>query len=172
VAHARGVAAVIVCGRGSGGQGHARSGRAREAITRRRAESGHAPARRRHSRALLPDPLAGSELDRAQPLSRPWARGRPHLYRDDNAYARAATRAGIDETDRVVRTRTEDSLQVQRISRDPRLVCVELRSRGMLSQLGPVPDLASFLEKYRYHQDVFVFPPWVAIFRTDGERDQ
>jgi predicted ATPase len=43
---------------------------------------------------------------------------------------------------------------------------------GMLSELGSVPQLASCLETYRYHQDVFVFPPWAAIYRTDGERDQ
>jgi predicted ATPase len=43
---------------------------------------------------------------------------------------------------------------------------------GMLSELGPVLELASCLETYRYHQDVFVFPPWAAIYRTDDERDQ
>jgi predicted ATPase len=43
---------------------------------------------------------------------------------------------------------------------------------GMLSELGPLPDLASQLDTYRYHRDVFVFPPWAGIYRTDGERDQ
>jgi predicted ATPase len=43
---------------------------------------------------------------------------------------------------------------------------------GLLSQLGPVLELASRLEAYRYHHDVFAFSPWPAIYRTDGERDQ
>jgi len=43
---------------------------------------------------------------------------------------------------------------------------------GMLSELGPVSELASCLETYRYHHDVFVFPPWAAIYRSDAERDQ
>jgi predicted ATPase len=33
-------------------------------------------------------------------------------------------------------------------------------------------QLASLLDTYRYHRDVFVFPPWAGIYRTDTERDQ
>ena len=47
-----------------------------------------------------------------------------------------------------------------------------IEALGMLNELGPVPELASSLETYRYHEDVFIFPAWSAIFRTDGERDQ
>lgn len=32
--------------------------------------------------------------------------------------------------------------------------------------------LAADLSAYPYHRQVFVFPPWAAIYRTDAERDQ
>src|SRR3989449_5327743 len=58
------------------------------------------------------------------------ARGRANLYCDDDAFARAAACLCIAETDRVVRTRTEDFPQVQRRSGDPRRAKVELQFSG------------------------------------------
>src|SRR2546427_13147276 len=55
------------------------------------------------------------------------ARGRANLYCDDDAFARSAACLCIAETDRVVRTRTEDLPQVQRRSGDPRRAKVELQ---------------------------------------------
>src|SRR2546426_4616931 len=62
-------------------------------------------------------------------MPRARARGRANLYCDDDAFARAAACLCIAETDRVVRTRTEDFPQVQRRSGDPRRAKVELQTR-------------------------------------------
>src|SRR5882672_10902095 len=62
-------------------------------------------------------------------MPRARARGRANLYCDDDALARAAACLCIAETDRVVRTRTEDFPQVQRRSGDPRRANVELQAR-------------------------------------------
>src|SRR2546426_7745166 len=62
-------------------------------------------------------------------MPRARARGRANLYCDDDAFARAAAGLCIAETDRVVRTRTEDFPQVQRRSGDPRRAKVELQIR-------------------------------------------
>jgi predicted ATPase len=45
---------------------------------------------------------------------------------------------------------------------------------GMLHELGVLPDheLRALLSAYPYHRQVFMFPPWEAIYATDAERDQ
>ena len=45
---------------------------------------------------------------------------------------------------------------------------------GMLHELGDLeePELQSLLAAYPYHHQVFLFPPWEAIYATDDERDQ
>src|SRR2546422_11126213 len=71
-------------------------------------------------------------------MPRARARGRANLYCDDDAFARAAACLCIAETDRVVRTRTEDFPQVQRRSGDPRRAKVELQiSRQVFSETIP-----------------------------------
>ena len=44
----------------------------------------------------------------------------------------------------------------------------------MLHELGALQDneLRAFLSAYPYHRQVFLFPPWEAIYATDAERDQ
>ena len=45
---------------------------------------------------------------------------------------------------------------------------------GMLHGIGALPDneLRAFLSSYPYHRQVFLFPPWEAIYANDAERDQ
>ena len=45
---------------------------------------------------------------------------------------------------------------------------------GMLCEIGALPDkeLKAFLSAYPYHRQVFLFPPWEAIYAEDAERDQ
>jgi predicted ATPase len=45
---------------------------------------------------------------------------------------------------------------------------------GMLHEVAPLPEdtLATMLATYRYHQPVFVLPPWQDIYTQDAERDQ
>jgi len=45
---------------------------------------------------------------------------------------------------------------------------------GMLHDLGALPgiELERYLAAYPYHRQVFLFPPWAAIYVTDEERDQ
>ena len=45
---------------------------------------------------------------------------------------------------------------------------------GMLHEVGALPDneLQSLLSAYPYHRQVFLFPPWEAIYANDAERDQ
>ena len=45
---------------------------------------------------------------------------------------------------------------------------------GMLHELKALPDneLRTLLSAYPYHRQVFLFPPWEAIYATDAERDQ
>ena len=45
---------------------------------------------------------------------------------------------------------------------------------GMLHALGALQDneLQEFLLAYPYHRQVFLFPPWEAIYANDAERDQ
>src|SRR2546427_3352769 len=68
------------------------------------------------------------------------ARGRANLYCDDDAFAGAAACVGIAETDRVVRTRTEDFPQVQRRLGDPRRAKVELQinPRAPATAISPI----------------------------------
>jgi len=49
-----------------------------------------------------------------------------------------------------------------------------LDSLGMLTSLGLLSESerAEYLVRYPYHDTVFMFPPWQAIYRTDAERDQ
>jgi len=44
----------------------------------------------------------------------------------------------------------------------------------MLRDLGAMPEseVKAMLSAYRYHRQVFVFPPWEAIYVNDAERDQ
>jgi len=44
----------------------------------------------------------------------------------------------------------------------------------MLHHVDPLdlPDLEGLLSKYRYERQIFVLPPWEAIYCTDNERDQ
>src|SRR5262245_16302613 len=45
---------------------------------------------------------------------------------------------------------------------------------GMLHEAGALPDgeLRAYLSAYPYHRQVFLFPPWEAIYTNDAERDQ
>ncbi len=45
---------------------------------------------------------------------------------------------------------------------------------GMLHELGGLPEseLQDVLLAYPYHRQVFMFPPWEAIYAIDAERDQ
>src|SRR5215813_10146623 len=45
---------------------------------------------------------------------------------------------------------------------------------GMLHELSALLDneLREFLSAYPYHRQVFLFPPWEAIYANDAERDQ
>ena len=45
---------------------------------------------------------------------------------------------------------------------------------GMLQELGALPEneLQGLLSEYPYHRQVFLFPPWEAIYVNDSERDQ
>lgn len=45
---------------------------------------------------------------------------------------------------------------------------------GMLHDIGGLPanELEDFLSAYPYHRQVFLFPPWEAIYVNDAERDQ
>jgi len=45
---------------------------------------------------------------------------------------------------------------------------------GMLHELGALPEneLQGLLSEYPYHRQVFLFPPWEAIYVNDSERDQ
>jgi predicted ATPase len=45
---------------------------------------------------------------------------------------------------------------------------------GMLHELGTLPEneLQGLLSEYPYHRQVFLFPPWEAIYVNDSERDQ
>jgi predicted ATPase len=45
---------------------------------------------------------------------------------------------------------------------------------GMLNEIGVLPhsELQAFLLAYPYHRQVFLFPPWEAIYANDAERDQ
>jgi predicted ATPase len=45
---------------------------------------------------------------------------------------------------------------------------------GMLHELGRLParELQALLSAYPYHHQVFLFPPWEAIYVTDAQRDQ
>lgn len=45
---------------------------------------------------------------------------------------------------------------------------------GMLQALSPWPanDLQAMLRTYPYHRQVFIFPPWEAIYANDAQRDQ
>jgi len=45
---------------------------------------------------------------------------------------------------------------------------------GMLHEVGALPEneLKALLSAYPYHRQVFLFPPWEAIYANDGERDQ
>jgi len=44
---------------------------------------------------------------------------------------------------------------------------------GMLNQVAPLNEheLSAWLTKYQYGPQVFVFPPWEAIYANDSERD-
>jgi predicted ATPase len=44
---------------------------------------------------------------------------------------------------------------------------------AMVHEVAPIPELhlQEMLARYRFHQTVFVLPPWQAIYRTDTERD-
>ena len=45
---------------------------------------------------------------------------------------------------------------------------------GMLHEVGALPEseLQAVLSTYPYHRQVFIFPPWEAIYAQDAERDQ
>ena len=45
---------------------------------------------------------------------------------------------------------------------------------GMLHEIGALPEdeLKALLSAYPYHRQVFLFPPWEAIYVNDDERDQ
>ncbi|HKA17369.1 MAG TPA: AAA family ATPase [Blastocatellia bacterium] len=45
---------------------------------------------------------------------------------------------------------------------------------GMLHEVGALPEneLKALLSTYPYHRQVFLFPPWEAIYANDDERDQ
>jgi predicted ATPase len=45
---------------------------------------------------------------------------------------------------------------------------------GLLQETAPLSpdDLAAMLSSYRFHPEVFILPPWEAIYATDTERDQ
>jgi predicted ATPase len=45
---------------------------------------------------------------------------------------------------------------------------------GMVDDLSPLPPdrLVRWLAAFAYHRQVFVLPPWPAIYTTDRERDQ
>jgi len=45
---------------------------------------------------------------------------------------------------------------------------------GMLHEVGALPEneLKALLSAYPYHRQVFLFPPWEAIYANDAERDQ
>jgi predicted ATPase len=49
-----------------------------------------------------------------------------------------------------------------------------LGALGMLDQIGrlPAPERDRYLTEYPYHRQVFLLPPWEAIYRIDSERDQ
>lgn len=49
-----------------------------------------------------------------------------------------------------------------------------LDALGMLDQLGilSAPERDRHLTEYRYHRQVFLLPPWEAIYHFDSERDQ
>jgi predicted ATPase len=44
----------------------------------------------------------------------------------------------------------------------------------MIEQVTPFQprELQELISRYRYHRQVFVLPPWEAIYTTDDERDQ
>jgi predicted ATPase len=43
----------------------------------------------------------------------------------------------------------------------------------MVQEVSPMPvvELQALLDAYRFHNQVFVLPPWEAIYVTDAERD-
>jgi len=49
-----------------------------------------------------------------------------------------------------------------------------LDALGMLDQIGQLsaPERDRYLTEYPYHRQVFLLPPWEAIYQTDSERDQ
>jgi predicted ATPase len=49
-----------------------------------------------------------------------------------------------------------------------------LDALGMLDQLGVIsaPERDRYLTEYPYHRQVFLLPPWEAIYQMDSERDQ
>jgi predicted ATPase len=48
-----------------------------------------------------------------------------------------------------------------------------VESAAMVHDASPMPkaELAALLDTYRFHNQVFVLPPWEAIYVTDAERD-
>jgi predicted ATPase len=48
-----------------------------------------------------------------------------------------------------------------------------IEALGMLHSAAPLPtaELEASLRRYRFHSPVFILPPWVDIYTTDGERD-
>ena len=48
-----------------------------------------------------------------------------------------------------------------------------LDALGMLNDVAPLSEheLTAWLSKYQYDSQVFVFPPWEAIYANDSERD-
>jgi len=48
-----------------------------------------------------------------------------------------------------------------------------VESAAMVQELAPMPraELRALLDVYRFHDQVFILPPWEAIYVTDAERD-
>jgi len=46
-----------------------------------------------------------------------------------------------------------------------------LEAIGMLQDASPQPELERMVSTYRFHESVFLLPPWREIFRNDSERD-
>lgn len=99
------------------------------------------------ARAIIAERLARGESPRPDPS----AFAREILRRDLEKFGREASCPGWVFFDRSV-----------------------VEALGMVNEAAPLPEteLQEMLLKFRFNPNVFVLPPWAAIYENDAERDQ
>ena len=73
----------------------------------------------------------------------------------------------------ILRRDTEKYAQQQRVTPWGFFDRGAVESVAMVHEASPMPsaELQGLLDTYRFHHQVFVLPPWEAIYVTDSERD-